>query len=143
MNKTRFTVLAGMILAAAASRLIPHPPNFTPLAAIALFGGVFLMSLGRGFFAIRRGDVDRHREWMIRAFAMAIGISTIRVVGLVFDLVLTPYGMPVKEGFVLTIWVGWLLTAGMAEMWIRRTRHGLKAVPYTDVLPEYRVGAGL
>jgi hypothetical protein len=39
MNKTRLTVLAGMILAAAASRLIPHPPNFTPIAAMALFGG--------------------------------------------------------------------------------------------------------
>src|SRR5881392_1199654 len=57
MNKPRFTVLAGMILAAAASRLIPHPPNFTPLAAIALFGGAnfadkraaFLVPLG-GFF---------------------------------------------------------------------------------------------
>ena len=54
MNKTRFTVLAGMILAAAASRLIPHPPNFTPLAAVALFGGAnfadkraaFLVPLG-------------------------------------------------------------------------------------------------
>lgn len=39
MNRLRFSVLAGMILAAAASRLIPHPPNFTPIAAIALFGG--------------------------------------------------------------------------------------------------------
>src|SRR5437588_720532 len=39
MNKTRFVMLMGMILAAAASRLIPHPPNFTPIAAIALFGG--------------------------------------------------------------------------------------------------------
>ncbi len=39
MNKTRFSVLAGMILAAAASRLIPHPPNSTPVAALALFGG--------------------------------------------------------------------------------------------------------
>jgi len=39
MNKTRFTVLAGIILAAAAARLLPHPPNFTPVAALALFGG--------------------------------------------------------------------------------------------------------
>ncbi|MGH7950518.1 MAG: DUF6580 family putative transport protein [Limisphaerales bacterium] len=39
MNKTRFIVLTGMILAAVASRLIPHPPNFTPVAALALFGG--------------------------------------------------------------------------------------------------------
>ena len=28
-----------MILLAAASRLIPHPPNFSPIAALALFGG--------------------------------------------------------------------------------------------------------
>src|SRR5205823_12722635 len=38
MNKPRFAVLAAMILAAAGSRLIPHPPNFTPIAALALFG---------------------------------------------------------------------------------------------------------
>jgi hypothetical protein len=39
MKWSRFTILAGMILTAAASRLVPHPPNFTPVAALALFGG--------------------------------------------------------------------------------------------------------
>ena len=39
MNNARFAFLVGMILVAAASRLIPHPPNFTPIAAMALFGG--------------------------------------------------------------------------------------------------------
>ncbi len=39
MYRVRFLVLVGMILGAAASRLIPHPPNFAPIAAIALFGG--------------------------------------------------------------------------------------------------------
>ena len=39
MHKLRFAVLVGMILAAAASRLIPHPLNFTPIGAMALFGG--------------------------------------------------------------------------------------------------------
>lgn len=39
MNKSRFTFLAGMILAATFARLLPHPPNFTPLGALALFGG--------------------------------------------------------------------------------------------------------
>jgi len=68
MNKTRFTVLSGIILAAAASRLIPHPPNFSPVAALALFGGasfvskraallvplfgLFLSDLVLGFYAI-------------------------------------------------------------------------------------------
>ncbi|MCI0330697.1 MAG: hypothetical protein L0196_07065 [candidate division Zixibacteria bacterium] len=39
MYRLRFLVLVGMILAAAASRLIPHPPNLAPIGAIALFGG--------------------------------------------------------------------------------------------------------
>ncbi|HRZ43540.1 MAG TPA: hypothetical protein P5228_12645 [Bacteroidales bacterium] len=37
--KPAFFVVAALILAAAFSRLIPHWPNFTAVAAIALFGG--------------------------------------------------------------------------------------------------------
>ena len=32
----------GLVLAAALSRLLPHPPNFTPIAAIALSSAVYL-----------------------------------------------------------------------------------------------------
>ncbi|MEX2140661.1 MAG: DUF6580 family putative transport protein [Pirellulales bacterium] len=39
MSNPRFLAFAGITLAAATVRLIPHPPNFTPLAAMALFGG--------------------------------------------------------------------------------------------------------
>ena len=46
MVLSRFMVIAGMIALAAASRLIPHPPNFTPIAAMALFGGAYLTSAG-------------------------------------------------------------------------------------------------
>ena len=37
----RFLVLAGMILFAGFTRLIPHPPNFTAVGAMALFGGAY------------------------------------------------------------------------------------------------------
>jgi hypothetical protein len=36
-------VPAGLILAAALSRLIPHPPNFSPIEASALFAGAYLL----------------------------------------------------------------------------------------------------
>ncbi|UCH65110.1 MAG: hypothetical protein JSW63_10955 [Ignavibacterium sp.] len=36
-----FLILIGMVLAAAFVRLIPHPPNFAPIAAMALFGGAY------------------------------------------------------------------------------------------------------
>lgn len=37
----RFLLLTGMILVAAVVRLLPHPPNFAPIAAMALFGGAY------------------------------------------------------------------------------------------------------
>lgn len=37
----RFWLLTFMVFAAAFIRLIPHPPNFAPIAAMALFGGAY------------------------------------------------------------------------------------------------------
>jgi hypothetical protein len=34
----RFLTITGMILAGAVLRLTPHPPNVSPIAAMALFG---------------------------------------------------------------------------------------------------------
>ena len=38
----RYVFTFTLILAAALSRLLPHPPNFVPITAMALFGGVYL-----------------------------------------------------------------------------------------------------
>jgi hypothetical protein len=45
----RFNVLLAMVLGAAASRLLPHPPNFTPIGAMALFGGACFRSKWQAF----------------------------------------------------------------------------------------------
>ncbi|MBK9401073.1 MAG: hypothetical protein IPN36_09505 [Bacteroidetes bacterium] len=39
----RIKLISVFILLGALSRLLPHPMNFTPLAAMALFGGTYLM----------------------------------------------------------------------------------------------------
>jgi hypothetical protein len=41
MNKKRFLVLSGFILVAALSRMIPHPYNFAPMGAMAIFGAAY------------------------------------------------------------------------------------------------------
>lgn len=38
MKLRDFLIPAGLILAVAATRLLPHPPNFTPVMSVALFG---------------------------------------------------------------------------------------------------------
>ena len=41
-SQTRLIAILTGITAAAALRLVPHPPNFTPIGAMALFGGAYL-----------------------------------------------------------------------------------------------------
>jgi hypothetical protein len=48
-QNTRFIFLAGMVLAAAVARLLPHPWNFTPIGAMALFGGAQFASKRAAF----------------------------------------------------------------------------------------------
>jgi hypothetical protein len=98
--------------------------------AIAVFGCLFLMAIGRAFLAIRRHQVARHPEWMIRVFAIAIAISTVRVIAGVLDVALTPAGIRPPDLFVLSLWTGWTITLGVAELWIRYTRPRRHAVAY-------------
>jgi hypothetical protein len=39
--RPNFLIVTSMIFIASLIRLIPHPPNFTPIAAMALFGGAY------------------------------------------------------------------------------------------------------
>ena len=41
-NKFRLLAILAAIFAAAALRLAPHPPNFSPIAAMALFSGAYM-----------------------------------------------------------------------------------------------------
>lgn len=41
-----FASLTAVIFIAATFRLVPHPPNFTPIAAMALFGGAHFPAIG-------------------------------------------------------------------------------------------------
>ncbi len=92
------------------------------LTATLFFGGLFLVAVVRGFLAIRRRQVPRHREWMIRAFAIGIGISTVRIVSAALDFALTPAGIRPPDLFALSLWIGWGITLVAAELWIRYTR---------------------
>lgn len=53
MQKTinlRFTILCAIVIVAALSRLIPHPLNCSPLAAMAIFGGAHFANKWHAIF---------------------------------------------------------------------------------------------
>lgn len=86
---------------------------------ITLFSGIVIYAATTAYLAIRRRDVARHREWMIRTFAMMIGIGTVRIVSVPFVFMTTASYETIT---VASMWVGWVLTLGIAEWWIRHTR---------------------
>jgi VIT1/CCC1 family predicted Fe2+/Mn2+ transporter len=125
-------IVAAALLAGLSGLLLAAPFAFTGAAAssaVIFFGVLFLVAVIRAFVAIRHRDVTRHREWMIRAFSIGIGIAVVRVVGSVL------FVMTRAEPFEiigLSFWIGWMLSLAAAELWIRHTRpawSGLEGAP--------------
>jgi hypothetical protein len=83
MLKPRILVLVSMILAAAASRLIPHPPNMSSVTAVALFGGAyfsdkrlaFLVPLSALFLSDLVLGFYHHMEVVYLSFALIVAIG--------------------------------------------------------------------
>ena len=76
-----------------------------------------------GFAAVRRQDITRHRQWMIRAYALGLGAAT-----QVFTL---GFGEPIFGKTALNVALlngaGWIINLAVAEWAIRRPRPGDQA----------------
>ena len=59
--------------------LLPGFGGISTQSATVFFGVIFLFSLAKAFYHIRRKEVHLHREWMIRTVALAMGAASIRV----------------------------------------------------------------
>lgn len=95
------------------------PWGGTPEAlATAVFGCWFLACLVLAVRAIRRDEVPTHRRWMIRAFAVGLGVGTIRIwIGILFGTGLLDF----HDSFAAAFWIGLSLHVLAAEWWIRTT----------------------
>jgi len=86
MLKPRFLTITGLILLAVASRLLPHPPNFAPITAIALFGGAYFT-----------------RKWAAFVVPFIIMFVTDLLLGFHTDM------LAVYVGFALIVGIGFML----------------------------------
>ncbi|MGH3764500.1 MAG: DUF2306 domain-containing protein [Pseudonocardiaceae bacterium] len=84
-------------------------------SATVVFGSYFIVALITAFVAIKRGEVARHRRWMIRAFATGLAVGTIRVwIGLFQGFGL----MSMQDSFGVGFWLAFLLHAAAAEAYL-------------------------
>lgn len=88
MLNARFFAVLGITFSAAAMRLLPHSPNMTPIAAMALFGGayfaakrtaflvplaaMYLSDLALGFFVYDFGWFHLFMPFVYASFAVTV-----------------------------------------------------------------------
>jgi len=127
-NKARILALVLAIFAAAAMRLLPHPPNFSPIAAMALFSGAYIPRRALAFVApfgalilsdILLGGFYPGMNFVYLSFALtvligwavarrksALTIAGAAVASSVLFFVLTNFGMWLFSGFYPLTWQG-------------------------------------
>lgn len=106
-------------------------------SAAVVFGTYLVTALALAYRFIRRGDVHRHRRWMIRAFAIGLAVGSIRLwVGFFAALDL----LPLRDAFGPAFWLGFLTHAVAAELWLRWRPAPTRHRPSSSV-PGTRAGA--
>jgi uncharacterized membrane protein len=91
-------------------------------AATMFFAIIFLFSLVKAFVCIRQGRIALHREWMIRAFAIAFAVATIRPIMGVFFATSRLTHLTPHDFFGIAFWLGFTIHLIAAEVWINYTR---------------------
>ena len=89
--------------------------GFAETSASTVFGVYFVVTLVLAYRAIRSGRVNDHRRWMIRAFALGVGVGLIRVVIGVGEA----FGIGIADSFGAAFWIAFVTMTVAAEIWLR------------------------
>jgi len=120
----RVLVVLGMAVAVSAlwmTLFYPRQPGTGVLAFLfrLAFGSGLAACLVLGLAAIRHRDIDRHRAWMARAYALALGAGT-----QVFTKGIGPTVFGTSQLTLdLSLGAGWIINLAVAEYLIRRPVH--------------------
>ncbi len=119
----RLVVLCGLLIGLSGlwmTLFYPWPKGDGALLYILrlVFGSAMVVSIVLGFTAIRRGDVRRHRAWMLRGYALGLGAGTQALTLAAGAVILGP---PSELSRALLMGAAWVINLAVAE-WAIRTR---------------------
>lgn len=87
--------------------------------AFCLLGALWMATTLMSIAAARKGNLLRHRDFMIRSFALALSAITLRAWKYVLVTLFEPRPMDV---YILIAWLGWTLNLLVAEFIIYRLK---------------------
>lgn len=100
--------LGGLYMAQYSAAGVVSDVGFALLAIFLLFTSAM------AFLSIKRGEVQVHREWMTRSFALVLGAVTLRIY-----LPFLEAGFGEQDGYAIVAWVSWVPNLLVAEWLIR------------------------
>lgn len=87
--------------------------GFTTLAVFWLY------SAAQAYIAIRRGNVQEHRRWMLRNYALTFAAATLRIE---LPLLIMLGGLSFSAAYAAVAWICWVPNWLIVEAWLRRGR---------------------
>jgi uncharacterized membrane protein len=103
--------LSGLYFGPQSSAGIVGSVGFTTLAVFWLYSGA------QAYIAIRRGDVQAHRRWMLRNFALTFGAAALRIE---LPLLIILGGLSFPAAYTVVAWLSWVPNWLIVEAWLRR-----------------------
>ena len=101
--------LAGLYFAPVSSAGMVGRAGFAALAVFWLYSGT------RAYLAIRRGNVQEHRRWMLRNYALTFAAATLRI-----ELpLLIMGGLTFHAAYTTVAWISWVPNWLAIEAWLR------------------------
>ncbi len=88
-------------------------------SAVLFFNSLFLFSLARAYWYMRRGESLQKMQWMWRAIGILLGIATTRPVMGVFFATSRWTHLEPSQFFGIAFWIGFSINTIIVELWLR------------------------
>jgi hypothetical protein len=109
----------GVAVGVTAYAMSSHPiGGWVERSAVLLFNSLFLFSLARAYWYMRRGESLQKMRWLARAIGILLGIATTRpVMGLFFATSRLTHLEP-RQFFGIAFWLGFSINTIIVELWL-------------------------
>jgi len=123
----RTALVLGTVIGISALGLLRDPiGGRLEVVCILIFDALFLLALAKAFIHVRRREIALHREWIIRAMSVALGVATVRPIMGLFFATSRITGLTPHEFFGMAFFMGFSLTSLAGEWWVRYTRAAVR-----------------
>ncbi len=103
--------IAGLVMATVSLEGMPAHFGFGILAVLWFFTGL------QAYRMVRRGNIEAHRQWLIRNFALSLAAVTLRVY---MPLMLAAMHWPFRPSYIAVSWLCWVPNLLIAEWMVHR-----------------------